>query len=388
MPEVWVTVTESQVFNWIKLVNTAGISTDCISVSNKKSSAKEIERFKKSLGGDFFEINFKQRLIITDIVLILNLLKHYFKNVFKYKKIIFQTRMPTAGISFSALRWLPKARFIFEARAAANEESTHIDSNKKPSLKLKIKNNFSVTNERKLIKKTDRVFCVSNALKDYYKKKYEIKKDKFSVFPGAADSELFFYDENLRNSTRKDLNLDPDDILVVYSGRLEMKWEIPDKIINFFKDLNSKDSKFKLLLVTPDVELANDLINEKDLKDLVYVKKVELIDVNKYLNAADIGLLLREDIPMNNVASPTKFAEYLMAGLPVIVSHGVYDFANDIDKTGYGTVVSGLDNISQKEHEKLLKSLALKRRDIATWGNEKLSKEAFIQRYVRVLENV
>ena len=45
------------------------------------------------------------------------------------------------------------------------------------------------------------------------------------------------------------------------------------------------------------------------------------------LSAADFGLLLRENNIVNNVASPTKFAEYLMAGLPVIISNGIGDFS-------------------------------------------------------------
>jgi len=169
---------------------------------------------------------------------------------------------------------------------------------------------------------------------------------------------------------------------------LDMKWEIPDKIISFFKNLRTKDTRFRLLLVTPDVDLANKLINKQKLDDKIFVKKVELNDVNKYLNAADVGLLLREDIPMNNVASPTKFAEYLMVGLPVIISQGVYDFANDINNTKYGVVVSGLDEISQTEYEKVLNSLMINRSEIAGWGFEQLSKESFIKKYINVLNEV
>ena len=93
-----------------------------------------------------------------------------------------------------------------------------------------------------------------------------------------------------------------------------MKWEIPDKIFEFFKDLITKDSNFKLFLATPDVDMAMDFIREYGVEGSVQVKKLEFEEVNRYLNAADIGILIREDIVMNNVASPTKFAEYLMAG--------------------------------------------------------------------------
>ncbi len=388
MPEVWVTVTQSQVFNWIKLVNEKGISTDCISIASTKHNTDIVNEFEKSLSGNFIQLKARS-LVINDIYLALNLIKYYRKNSKKYEKIIFQTRVSSIGFTFAVLRvLLPKAKFIFESRAAANEERVHVGEGKKVTLKAKIKNSFFRKSEKLMMKKSHKIFCVSNSLKRYYLNKYHLSENKFSVFPGAADLELFFYDEKLRNTTREELNINTEEILIVYSGRLEMKWEIPDKIFSFFKNLNDKNQKFKLLLITPDIELANNLINEYKFEDIVFVKEVKLYEVNKYLNAADVGLLLREDILMNNVASPTKFAEYLMAGLPVIISHGIHDFAQDIVNTGFGVVVSGLDEITSDEYKQLQESLAIDKVQIETWGSQQLSKETFIDRYVSVLSEV
>ena len=100
MPEVWVTVTQSQVFNWVKLVNENGISTDCISITTKKLSKKNVENIEESIKGNFFEIKNHKRLIVNDIYLSFVLFKFYLKNINKYDKIIFQTRMATVGLTF------------------------------------------------------------------------------------------------------------------------------------------------------------------------------------------------------------------------------------------------------------------------------------------------
>jgi len=42
--------------------------------------------------------------------------------------------------------------------------------------------------------------------------------------------------------------------------------------------------------------------------------------VPKFLQAADMGILLRKKDPLNEVAAPTKFAEYMMTGLPTLIS--------------------------------------------------------------------
>lgn len=388
MPNVWVTVTQSQVFNWIKLINEEGISTDCISISSKKHSDQDVKKIEDSISGRFIEIHDFSRLIVSDLFITYIFLKYYFKNVFRYNKIIFQTRIMSLGLTYAILNWLPKAKFIFEARGAGNEERIHTSKGKKETLKMKIKIFFSETNEKLIMKRSNKVICVSKTLKSYFLNKFELNEEKFSVFPGAADSELFFYNEGLRNDVRKELDLDSSDILIVYSGRLEMKWEIPDKIFDFFKDLHIKDRRFKLLLITPDVDLANELISDYQFENVTYVKKVELLEVNRYLNAADVGLLLRENIPMNNVASPTKFAEYLMAGLPVIISSGVHDFAENIYNTGYGVVVSTLGEISQEGYEKLVNSLNIDKTEIANWGLHNLSKRAYIENYINILKSI
>ena len=387
MPEVWVTVTQSQVFNWIKLVNERGISTDCISITDKKIPQDDVRKIEKSINGKFIQVHDFKRLLVSDIYTFFILFKFYLKNVFKYDKIIFQTRIGI-GTVYLILNLLPNVKLIFEARGAGNEESAHSDKEQMETLKKRTKRRINIFNEKLLLNNSDKIICVSKALRDYYVTKFKLNNEAFSVFPGAADSDYFFYDKEIRNSFREKLNFSKEDIVIVYSGRLEMKWEIPDKVFDFFKDLNSKKINYKLLLITPDIAIANELIKEYDLEGLVFVMAISFKDVNKYLNASDVGLLLREDVVMNNVASPTKFAEYLMAGLPVIISAAVHDFAETVQVTEFGAVVNGLESMTNNEYEQLEKSLTLDRNTIATWGLQNLSKRTFIEKYLKLLKTI
>ena len=388
MSEIWETVTQSQVFNWIKLVNQRDIESDCLSITTQKITNKEVQVIEDIIGGKFIKVKDYRRLVVSDLYISFVLLRYYFKNILKYDKIIYQTRLGSTGFTFALLQWLPKAKFIFEGRGAGNEERIFTSKENNKNIKGQIKTYFSEKSESLLIKRSDRIMCVSNSLEKYYRDKFKIKKDKFSIIPGAADSEIFFNDKKSRALVRDDLNLSDNDLLIVYSGKLDKKWEIPDKIISFFKYLTTINNDFKLLLLTPDTQLANKYIKDYFLAELVFVKQAPLNGVNKYLNASDFGLLLREDTLMNNVASPTKFAEYLMSGLPVIISKGVHDFANIINQTGYGVVVERIDSITPKEYNKLLKSLAVNRDKIAIWGYNHLSKKHLIDKYISVLNDV
>ena len=78
MPSVWATVTNSQVFNWIKLLDEKGIETDCISITNEKLPKEEVDMINNEINGSFHQISYK-RYLISDFYLLINFLVFYFK---------------------------------------------------------------------------------------------------------------------------------------------------------------------------------------------------------------------------------------------------------------------------------------------------------------------
>jgi hypothetical protein len=63
--------------------------------------------------------------------------------------------------------------------------------------------------------------------------------------------------------------------------------------------------------------------------------------VSAAMAACDYGIMVRERTITNQVASPTKFAEYLACGLMVITSEGLGDLSAAVKEADLGTVVSG-----------------------------------------------
>ena len=55
---------------------------------------------------------------------------------------------------------------------------------------------------------------------------------------------------------------------------------------------------------------------------------------------------------MNAVSSPIKFGEYLAAGVPVLISHGVGDTEDIVKKHNVGIVVEGLTEPSLQNASK------------------------------------
>jgi glycosyltransferase involved in cell wall biosynthesis len=79
-------------------------------------------------------------------------------------------------------------------------------------------------------------------------------------------------------------------------------------------------------------------------KDDYRVLHVPPDDVPTYLRAADVALALIRPSFVRQSMSPTKFAEYLASGLPVIASHGIGDLDAHIEEAHIGVLLKTLDH--------------------------------------------
>jgi glycosyltransferase involved in cell wall biosynthesis len=124
------------------------------------------------------------------------------------------------------------------------------------------------------------------------------------------------------------------DFVLVYAGSLSA-WNRPDLILAAYHAVRAAHAGTKLLLLTGSATEARAIFGREAG---VIVRSVAHADIQHYLALADLGLLLRDRSPVNRVASPVKFAEYLACGVPVLVTPGVGDFSGMVAKEGVGYV--------------------------------------------------
>ncbi|MFW3405389.1 hypothetical protein ACN9JU_00710 [Aliarcobacter butzleri] len=153
----------------------------------------------------------------------------------------------------------------------------------------------------------------------FLKNKLNFQKDSF-IIGCAADEKLFYFDKSLRNQIREQLNIHNDENILVYSGSISY-YQMFDECLELFSHLNSS---WKFLVLTQDTKLVKKKFNGVDI-DRIILKSAQLSEVNVYLNAADVGILLREKNDLNRAASPTKYAEYAMSGLRILHSDDIGD---------------------------------------------------------------
>jgi glycosyltransferase involved in cell wall biosynthesis len=171
-----------------------------------------------------------------------------------------------------------------------------------------------------------------------------------AVIPCVASEDIFFFNERLRACSRERLGYAADHRVFVFSGGMQ-PYQCVDLTIDIFRNLATKDPTARLLIVTPHVPTAIRALQSRS-EGLIRMIEASYHEVNSYLNAADAGFLLREPSRINEVASPTKFAEYCLTGLPVIMRNTVkdaFDMARslgnlvELTDTGVALPVSAFD---------------------------------------------
>ncbi len=150
------------------------------------------------------------------------------------------------------------------------------------------------------------------------------------VHPNIA-SNKFKFNIMDRKKIRQKLNLNDNQIVVVMSSSGGNIWQKDHLLINYFS--NKENYTIINLSKTP--------VNKRGVINMFipYEKMPE------YLSAADIAILWRDNIILNNCSSPSKFSEFAAMGLYIIHNNSVDLATNYIIKNNAGYVTEDIDKI-------------------------------------------
>ena len=304
-----------------------------------------------------------------------------FKDIILFRKILVQTRTSSYYLALKILKIIfNNIKIVYDSRGASAEK--YLLSNTPSNSDIVNYNNES-KKQIQQINLADAVFCVSNKLKKYHlEKDVNLKENKLSVIPGYADSSKYYFNSEERKIIRKKLNIE-DKVVCVYSGAIDKKWQIPDFIFQFIRLLNSRYKNMYYMFLTPNKSLVFSYADKYKIdKENIFSDYIPFNKINNYLSASDFSILLREDKPTNNVACPTKFSEYLLNGLPIIISKKIGDCSDLVKNNNFGAVVDNdLENILQAYKEQIIPNLD-KRENISNFAKQNLSKQSKVDNVI------
>jgi glycosyltransferase involved in cell wall biosynthesis len=164
------------------------------------------------------------------------------------------------------------------------------------------------------------------------------------VVPCCADLRLFRFDQLERERLRAELGID-DRFVIVYSGSID-GWYLTEKMADFFRSVKRNNSgAYFLWLTRGNHERVNEVMTTRDLVETDYkILSLDPASIPAYLSASDAGLAFIKPCFSKMASSPTKYAEYLACGLPLIINSGIGDSDSLIRDENVGALVESFDD--------------------------------------------
>ena len=174
------------------------------------------------------------------------------------------------------------------------------------------------------------------------------------VVPCCADLELFKFNQSDRERRRHELGLDGR-FVVVYSGSIG-GWYLTEEMADFFSVLlKEKPQAHALWLTTGNHDQLRTLMKTRGIEEADYtVLAATSTDVPSYLSASDAGLAFIKPCFSKLASSPTKYAEYLACGLPLIINCGIGDSDTLVTREKTGVLV---DEFNQAAYQSAIAAL-------------------------------
>jgi glycosyltransferase involved in cell wall biosynthesis len=214
-------------------------------------------------------------------------------------------------------------KMIFDLRGLMAEEYVDAQHWREGSLPYRL----TKATERRIFAATDAVVTLTERIWPIIKEWEGLRgRDvHHAVIPCCVDLSLFKFSDEERARRRAELHLG-DKFTIVYSGSLD-GWYLTEQMADFFAAFMRRRGDAHLVWLTNGShERVKELMQARNVPvDHFSVLSVPARLVPSYLCAADAGLSFIKRCFSKMASSPTKNAEYLACGLPLIINAGIGD---------------------------------------------------------------
>lgn len=154
---------------------------------------------------------------------------------------------------------------------------------------------------------------VSKSMLNHYKNKYGYAGDNYFIMPCFNEylQKNSFYDEKYKRPT------------FVYTGSTD-GWQCIPETLCLFKRIKERLPDATLTIYSKDKENVARMLKECGVE--AEIKYVEYTQLSDEIKKFKYGFLIRQNNPVNDVATPTKMCSYMANGLIPIYSDVIGDF--------------------------------------------------------------
>lgn len=320
---------QSQVLPYLRELTKRGVEFTLLSFE-REPLAKNAEKFKQlkaSLRADGIDWNWlpyhqKPSLPATTYDVVQG--TRYARRLMRSRRIeLVHARSHVAALIALRLKRRYGVKMIFDVRGLLADE--YVDANhwRRESLVYRL----TKSTERRLFRAADAIVTLTERIWPIISQWDGLRGRNVlqEVVPCCADLDLFKFDLSARETRRRELKLQ-DRLVLVYSGSID-GWYLTEPMADFFLALRQERPDAHFLWLAPrGHERIRSLMSARGLTESDYtVLSVSTADVPSYLSASDIGLAFIKSCLSKMASSPTKYAEYLGCGLPLVINEGIGD---------------------------------------------------------------
>ncbi len=216
---------------------------------------------------------------------------------------------------------------------------------------------------------------------------------KIKVIPCCADLDHFSIG-SLNANTLKEwqlkLGFSNNDFVISYVGSLGT-WYMIEEMMELFKVAQEKIADCKFLIITADnPAIALDAAKKNNINEnSIVVKKADRSEVPYLIALSKFSIFFIKPSYSKKASSPTKLAEILGMGVPVICNSNVGDVESIVNDGNVGFV---LQDFNKKQYEMVIeKMLAFLPSDttrISNYAKKYASLKDGVERYLEVYKSI
>ena len=252
-------------------------------------------------------------------------------------------RSHVAAAMAAAVKRLTGRPFIFDIRGFLPEE--YVDAGVWPAGGRLFR--IAKRAERRLLAAADGFVVLTERARDILFPDYAAPDSRpVEVIPCCVDMERFAAAAEVsREEVRRELGLDDGRRVYVYVGALG-GWYLTGETADLLACAHERDPRsFSLVLTQSPPEMIAAPLRARGVGDEDFlVRKVAPADIPRYLKAADVAVSFIKPCYSKLSSSPTKLAEYLAAGLPVVCNAGIGDVDAVVEGERVGVIVRELNH--------------------------------------------
>jgi len=234
--------------------------------------------------------------------------------------------------------------------------------------------------ERTLIKFADSVITVSDSIGDEYKRLYNITKPHIVLnCPPYKEQQKYNY-------FREEFNIDSQQKIFLYQGGLS-KGRGVEIILEAFDSFKSDEI---VLILMGNGQLEEIVMDKAKASSIIFYKSAVPTDILlNYTSSADFGISFMEDSCLSyRFCLPNKLFEYLMAGIPVLVSN-LHEMKSLVDGYNVGIVAetntvkgfsAAIDKSLTKDYSQVVSNVKKARKYFCWEEQEKVMVDLFRSR--------